>query len=81
MFKNDVNLEYQVPLRTFLLFVFTWHGAEKTTYMLVCTVYILVGLAFTSTIIELVRLINQHQLQKTALARRKKKLFKVMKPF
>ncbi|XP_023345518.1 potassium channel subfamily K member 18 isoform X2 [Eurytemora carolleeae] len=28
---------------------------EKTTYMLVCTVYILVGLAFTSTIIELVR--------------------------
>jgi hypothetical protein len=30
---------------------------DKTTYMLVCTIYILVGLAFTSTIIELVRYI------------------------
>ena len=29
--------------------------AEKTAYMLVCMIYILVGLAFTSTIIELVR--------------------------
>ena len=29
--------------------------AEKTGYMLVCMIYILVGLAFTSTIIELVR--------------------------
>ena len=28
---------------------------EKTAYMLVCMIYILVGLAFTSTIIELVR--------------------------
>jgi len=28
---------------------------EKTTYMMVCTIYILAGLAFTSTIIELVR--------------------------
>jgi len=33
-----------------------FHGfPEKTAYMLVCTIYILVGLAFTSTIIELVR--------------------------
>ncbi|XP_059083029.1 potassium channel subfamily K member 18-like isoform X4 [Tigriopus californicus] len=30
-------------------------GQEKTAYMLVCMIYILVGLAFTSTIIELVR--------------------------
>ena len=29
--------------------------AEKTVYMLICMIYILVGLAFTSTIIELVR--------------------------
>merc|ERR1712062_600742 len=29
--------------------------AEKTAYMLICMIYILVGLAFTSTIIELVR--------------------------
>ena len=29
--------------------------SEKTAYMLVCMLYILVGLAFTSTIIELVR--------------------------
>jgi len=28
---------------------------EKTAYMLVCTIYILVGMAFTTTIIELVR--------------------------
>jgi hypothetical protein len=28
------------------------------TYMLVCTIYILVGLAFTSTIIELVRYVS-----------------------
>ena len=28
---------------------------EKTAYMLICMIYILVGLAFTSTIIELVR--------------------------
>ena len=28
---------------------------EKPTYMLLCTLYILVGLALTSTIIELVR--------------------------
>ena len=28
---------------------------EKTVYMLICMIYILVGLAFTSTIIELVR--------------------------
>jgi hypothetical protein len=33
------------------IFVF----AEKTIYMLICMIYILVGLAFTSTIIELVR--------------------------
>jgi hypothetical protein len=31
---------------------------EKMTYMLVCTIYILVGLAFTSTIIELVRYVS-----------------------
>merc|ERR1712062_793113 len=30
-------------------------GQEKTAYMLICMIYILVGLAFTSTIIELVR--------------------------
>merc|ERR1712004_585487 len=30
-------------------------GQEKTVYMLICMIYILVGLAFTSTIIELVR--------------------------
>lgn len=30
-------------------------GTEKTAYMLICMIYILVGLAFTSTIIELVR--------------------------
>lgn len=30
-------------------------GEDKSVYMLLCTVYILVGLAFTSTIIELVR--------------------------
>jgi len=30
-------------------------GEDKSFYMLICTVYILVGLAFTSTIIELVR--------------------------
>merc|ERR1712055_710378 len=30
-------------------------GDEETAYMLMVTVYILVGLAFTSTIIELVR--------------------------
>ncbi|CAB4065370.1 KCNKN [Lepeophtheirus salmonis] len=30
-------------------------GGEKTPYMLVCMIFILVGLAFTSTIIELVR--------------------------
>jgi len=30
-------------------------GDGKTSYMLVCMIYILVGLAFTSTIIELVR--------------------------
>ena len=29
--------------------------SEKTAYMLICMIYILVGLAFTSTIIELVR--------------------------
>jgi hypothetical protein len=29
--------------------------SEKTAYMLVCTIYILVGMAFTTTIIELVR--------------------------
>ena len=28
---------------------------DKTSYMLLCMIYILVGLAFTSTIIELVR--------------------------
>jgi hypothetical protein len=28
---------------------------DKTAYMLVCTVYILIGMAFTTTIIELVR--------------------------
>ena len=28
---------------------------EKTSYMLVCTIYILVGMAITTTIIELVR--------------------------
>ena len=28
---------------------------DKTSYMLICMIYILVGLAFTSTIIELVR--------------------------
>jgi len=30
-------------------------GRDKSFYMLLCTVYILVGLAFTSTVIELVR--------------------------
>merc|ERR1711953_1380808 len=30
-------------------------GQEKTAYMLIVMIYILVGLAFTSTIIELVR--------------------------
>merc|ERR1719245_972610 len=38
---------------------FNFNGAreipEKTAYMLICMIYILVGLAFTSTIIELVR--------------------------
>ena len=29
--------------------------AERTEYMLFCTLYILIGLALTSTIIELVR--------------------------
>lgn len=29
--------------------------AEKPNYMLLCTLYILIGLALTSTIIELVR--------------------------
>ncbi len=29
--------------------------AEKSAYMLICMIYILIGLAFTSTIIELVR--------------------------
>ena len=29
--------------------------SEKTAYMLICMIYILVGLAFTPTIIELVR--------------------------
>lgn len=29
--------------------------SEKTAYMLICMIYILIGLAFTSTIIELVR--------------------------
>ena len=29
--------------------------SEKTSYMLVCTIYILVGMAITTTIIELVR--------------------------
>ena len=31
---------------------------EKTSYMLVCTIYILVGMAITTTIIELVRYPN-----------------------
>merc|ERR550532_687265 len=30
-------------------------SADKTSYMFMCLIYILVGLAFTSTIIELVR--------------------------
>ena len=30
-------------------------NADKTSYMLLCMIYILVGLAVTSTIIELVR--------------------------
>jgi hypothetical protein len=30
-------------------------SVDKTTYMLLCTIYILVGMAFTTTIIELVR--------------------------
>lgn len=34
--------------------VFVWF-AEKPDYMLLCTLFILVGLALTSTIIELVR--------------------------
>jgi len=34
--------------------VFTF--SERTTYMLLCTVYILIGLALTSTAIELVRI-------------------------
>ena len=32
--------------------------SEKTAYMLICTIYILVGMAFTTTIIELVRYIE-----------------------
>jgi hypothetical protein len=42
-YKNSIN--------------FSWFE-EKMTYMLVCTIYILVGLAFTSTIIELVRYVS-----------------------
>ena len=30
-------------------------GADRATYMLMCTVYIFIGMAFTTTIIELVR--------------------------
>ena len=29
-------------------------GADKATYMLMCTVYIFIGMALTTTIIELV---------------------------
>ena len=36
-------------------FCFSAISADKTSYMLICMIYILVGLAFTSTIIELVR--------------------------
>ena len=41
--------------RIILLFYILCTFAEKTAYMLICMIYILVGLAFTSTIIELVR--------------------------
>ena len=42
------KLTYSAPLRAQSL-------SEKTSYMLVCTIYILVGMAITTTIIELVR--------------------------
>merc|ERR1712088_1090468 len=39
-------------------------SADKTSYMLICMIYILVGLAFTSTIIELVRRQNAESWRK-----------------
>lgn len=40
----------------FEILLFHFLFTEKTTYMLLCTIYIMVGLALTSTAIELVRI-------------------------
>ena len=40
-----------LSLKTFIISFI----ADKSFYMIVCTIYILLGLAFTSTIIEIVR--------------------------
>ena len=38
-----------------LINILSTYAIDKTSYMFMCMIYILVGLAFTSTIIELVR--------------------------
>jgi hypothetical protein len=57
--ENTINIPYSIVTSSLYRIILCNcnFNADKTTYMLVCTVYILVGLAFTSTIIELVRYI------------------------